>query len=118
MDIKSFLETCPIGKRVFMECEAKPRDRYLASLGEFVSGRASKKITDEWVVVCPRLSLFCTECGGNRNFNPIQSYPLKQTCIDLGKGPRTYSVQGRDDIVSGLHVDQFLRFVCGDCNTE
>lgn len=117
IEIKNFLESCPIGKTTELEVDASPRNKFLANIGGVVSGRRSIQ-PNAWVVPAPRLKLFCSVCNGMRNFNPSSSYPLTQTCVDLGQGPRTFSPGGGKESVIGQHVDQFLRFTCGDCNKE
>jgi len=113
IEIKNFLESCPIGKTTELEVDACPRKKYLANIG---GGRGMQP--SAWVVPVPRLKLFCSVCNGMRNFNPSSSYPLTQTCVDLGQGPRTHSLGSGKKCVTGQHVDQFLRFTCGDCNNE
>jgi hypothetical protein len=94
MDVKTFLETCPIGKETQLECEAEPKEGNLVSSGAPSLNRSNTTFSGEWVIVCPRLNLFCSECGGSRNFNPVQSYPFRLTCINLGKGPRIIYSEG------------------------
>lgn len=117
IELKHFLESCPIGKTTELEVDAAPRKKYLANIGGGAGlNRAAQP--SAWVVPVPRLKLFCSVCNGMRNFNPSSSYPLTQTCVDLGQGPRTHRPGSGKELVTGQHVDQFLRFTCGDCNNE
>lgn len=116
-EIKHFLESCPIGKTTELEVDAYPLKKYLANIGGgLVRGRGTQP--HAWVAPIPRLKLFCSVCNGMRNFNPSPSYSLTQACVDLGQGPRTYNPGSGKEIVTGQHVDQFLRSTCGDCNKE
>lgn len=113
IEIKNFLESCPIGKTTELEVDAYPRKKYLDNSGV---GRSIQP--SAWVVPVPRLKLFCSLCNGMRNFNSSSSYPLTQTCVDLGQGPRAHNFDSGKEFVTGQHVDQFLHFTCGDCNKE
>ena len=114
-EIRDFLESTPIGKSIELEVAASPRKKFVVNRG-FGGGRTTEP--SAWVVPIPRLRLFCSECNGSRNFNPSPSYLLAQSCLELGQGPRTLSLGSGKEILTGQHVDQFLRLTCGDCNKE
>ncbi len=117
IEIKNFLESCPVGKTTELGVDAVPRKKYEANIGEGAGFNRSTQ-SSGWVIPIPRLKLFCSVCNGMRNFNPSSSYPLVQTCIDLGQGPRKIGPRAGKEFIAGQHVDQFLLFTCGESQEE
>ena len=117
MDIKKFLESCPIGKTIELECKAELKDRYIRSFDGIRTGRKSSG-PREWVIPSPRIRIYCSECDGVRGFNPAANFPLSISCLNIGRGPGSINLGDGRSMETGRHADQFLRYVCADCAKE
>lgn len=118
MELKDFLKSCPIGKAVAFRIDARPRDEFLLNRGGGAGFTHRQSTRASWVVPLPRIFIFCNECGGTRNFNPAPSGMLEVACLDVGTGPYIVPSNRGGGLEFGRHIDQFLRYICGDCMLE
>ena len=114
MDIKSFLEDTPIGvAKSFEDAVVVPKQSLHPEL--FSSGGnagAISRVTPkpqpiEWVLALPRIRINCSQCDGERTFNPLASKGLSNAALSLG------TPEGLES-KSQLY-QSFQNYSCSDC---
>lgn len=127
MELKEFLEKQPIGVAMTFSLEAISRqDRERSGrrvvktvVAGRIAGGGRYVIPNSWVILLPRIRLYCDVCGDKRNFNPVNStYELIQPCLELGAGPHKRTLDSGQEFESGRHRDQFVHYKCGDCQQQ